>query len=176
MLRFIILMLLTSCVFANDNLSDEKIISQVQEFAKDINNSLPINPTFKQTEQAQEKQKGAQLIVFISTSMPEKSIKQWAQQADILGAELVIRGFVNNSFKETVVLARNLFTSDKIGGFNIDPLKFKQYSVEVVPTVILDVSGAIDVVQGDIGLIESLQLIQAKGTNSKDAQNYLSKI
>lgn len=168
-------MLLSSSVFASGN-SDEKILLQVQEFAKDINAGLPINPLFKQVEQVQEKQKGAQLIVFISTSMPPKSIKQWAAQADILGAELVIRGFVNNSFKETVALARNLFEEDKVGGFNIDPLKFKQYSVEVVPTVILDVSGAIDVVQGDIGLIESLQLIQAKGTNSKDAQNYLSKI
>lgn len=169
-------MLLSAGVFASDNLSNDKILLQVQEFAKDINTSLPINPVFKQVEQAQEKQKGAQLIVFISTSMPPKSIKQWAKQADVLGAELVIRGFVNNSFKETVALARNLFEEDKVGGFNIDPLKFKQYSVEVVPTVILDVSGAIDVVQGDIGLIEALELIQAKGTNSKDAQNYLSKI
>jgi type-F conjugative transfer system pilin assembly protein TrbC len=175
MLRFIILMLLSYSVFASGN-SDEKILLQVQEFAKDINTSLPINPVFKQAEQTQEKQNGAQLIVFISTSMSEKSIKQWAIQADLLGTELVIRGFVNNSFKETVALARGLFEEGKVGGFNIDPLKFKQYSVDVVPTVILDVGGAIDVVQGDIGLIEALELIKSNGINSKDAQNYLSKI
>jgi len=175
MLRFIILMLLSAGVFAGGD-SDEKILLQVQEFAKDINTSLPINPVFKQVEHAQEKQNVVQLMVFISTSMSEKSIKQWAQQADVLGAELVIRGFVNNSFKETVALARNLFEEGKVGSFNIDPLKFKQYSVDVVPTVILDVSGSIDVVQGDIGLIEALELIKSKGINSKDAQNYLSKI
>lgn len=169
-------MLLSSSVFAINNLSDEKVLLQVQEFAKDINTSLPINPAFKQIENAQEKQKGAQLMVFISTSMSEKSIKQWAQQADVLGAELVIRGFINNSFRETVALARKLFADSQVGGFNIDPFKFKSYGVEIVPTVILDVNGKTDIVQGDIGLIEALKLIQANGDNSKDAANYLSKI
>lgn len=175
MLRILVLMLLSSCTFAMDNTADQKILLQVQEFAKDINNSIPIHPAFKESAQ-QSQVNGSQLIVFISSSMPDKSIKQWAKQADLLGAELVIRGFVNNSFKETVMLAQELFERDKVGGFNIDPLKFKQYDINVVPVVVLDVAGKVDMVQGDIGLIEALKIIQMKGVNASAAEKYLSKI
>lgn len=177
MLRFIILMLIaaSSIVQAQDQI-DLELVKQVQEFAEDVNKNLPINPAFKDQEQNEQQFTGPRLIVFISTSMPEKSIKQWAKQADLLGAELVIRGFVNNSFKETIILAQQLFGSDKVGGFNIDPFKFKQYAIEGVPTVVLDVSGNIDTVSGDIGLIEALKVMQAKGINSKDAKKYLSQI
>lgn len=178
MLRFIILLILATNVAAIENITDAQLLLQVQEFAQDVNNSLPINPALVQAEKKSQTNtsKSSQLIVFISTSMPEASIKQWAKQADSLGAELVIRGFVNNSFKDTVILAQDLFAKDNVGGFNIDPLKFKHYDVKTVPTVVLDANGAIDMVQGDIGLIEALKIIRAKGTNSQDAQKYLSKI
>ena len=115
-------------------------------------------------------------MVFISSSMPSKSIQQWAIQADKLGAQLIMRGFVNNSFKETVILARELFSNHRVGGFNVDPFKFKQYEIEMVPAVVLDVGGGVDKVQGDIGLIEALKIIKMQGENRIDAQNYLSKI
>lgn len=177
MLRFIVLMLLTMSVFATDNTENAKLLLKVQEFAKDINNSVPIHPVLLDAEkQAQTQHKSTQLIVFISTSMPAASIKQWAKQADLLGAELVIRGFINNSFKDTVMLAQELFSIDKVGGFNVDPLKFKSYGIHAVPSVVLDVGGKVDMVQGDIGLIEALTIIKTRGENAVDAQKYLSKI
>ncbi len=150
----------------------------MQKFAKDVNKSVPIHPLLQESAQ-QEQQvqaKSAQLIVFISTSMSKTSIKQWAVQADLLGAELVIRGFINNSFKDTVLLAQELFAKDNVGGFNVDPLKFKSYDIQVVPAVVLDVGGKVDLVQGDIGLIEALKIIQKSGENAREVQNYLSKI
>ena len=108
--------------------------------------------------------------------MSAKNIQQWAIQAEKLGAQLIIRGFVNNSFKETVILARELFSDHRVGGFNVDPFKFSQYQVNVVPTVVLDVGGRVDKVHGDIGLFEVLELIKAQGENKIDAQKYLSKI
>lgn len=177
MLRFIMLFLVTAAVMAHEpNKIDLDLVKQVQEFADDVNKSMPVNPMFKEQEQSQSQEKYPRLIVFISTSMPEESIRQWAKQADLLGAELVIRGFVNNSFKDTVIVAQQLFIKDKVGGFNIDPFKFKQYGVESVPMVVLDVNGQVDMVSGDVGLIEALKIIQAKGMNSKNAQKYLSKI
>lgn len=177
MLRFIILMLIaTSSIAQEQNQIDVELVKQVQKFAEDVNESLPINPVFKVQEHDEQQFTGPRLMVFISTSMPEKSIKQWAKQADLLGAEMVIRGFVNNSFKETIILAQQLFGSDKVGGFNIDPFKFKQYDIESVPAVVLEVKGNIDIVKGDIGLIEALKVMKSKGINSKDAQKYLSQI
>lgn len=178
MLRFIILMLLTSSVFAMSKEENTELLLQVQKFAKDVNKSVPIHPMLQEgaQQELQNEAKSAKLIVFISTSMSKNSIKQWAVQADLLGAELVIRGFINNSFKDTVLLAQELFAQDNVGGFNVDPLKFKSYDIQTVPAVVLDAGGKVDLVQGDIGLIEALKLIQAKGENSVEAQNYLSKI
>lgn len=178
MLRFIILMLLAGSAFAINNTEQAELLLQVEKFAKDVNKTVPIHPLLQESvQQAEQVQaKSAQLIVFISTSMSKTSIKQWAVQADLLGAELVIRGFINNSFKDTVLLAQELFAKDNVGGFNIDPLKFKSYDIQVVPAVVLDAGGKVDLVQGDIGLIEALKIIKAKGANSGEAQNYLLKI
>lgn len=177
MLRFIILMLLTSSVFAINKTEHADLLLQVEKFAKDVNKSVPIHPMLQGAQQElQNEAKSAQLIVFISTSMSKTSIKQWAVQADLLGAELVIRGFINNSFKDTVLLAQELFAQDNVGGFNVDPLKFKSYDIQIVPAVVLDVGGKVDLVQGDIGLIEALKIIKAKGENAGEVQNYLLKI
>ena len=177
MLRFIVLLLIvTSAVAQEASVSDCELIKKVQEFAQDINSKIPLNPILEQPTQNQQQENAPKLIVFISSSMPAKSIQQWAIQADKLGAELVIRGFVNNSFKDTVILAQKLFSKHQVGGFNVDPFKFKQYGIEVVPTVVLDVGGMVDKVHGDIGLIEVLELIKAQGENKIESKNYLSKI
>lgn len=178
MLRFIILMMLATSAIAQELGGDANLLAQVQMFASDINNSVPINPALKEIDgvAAVSKAKAPPLIIFISTSMPKTSIQQWARQADLLGAELVIRGFVNNSFKDTVMLAQELFVKDKVGGFNVDPFKFKLYNITAVPCVVLDVNKNIDMVLGDIGLIEALKIIQARGVNAIIAQQYLSKI
>ena len=177
MLRFIILMLLAGSVFAINKTEHAELLLQVEKFAKDVNKSVPIHPMLQGAQQElQNEAKSAQLIVFISTSMSKTSIKQWAVQADLLGAELVIRGFINNSFKDTVLLAQELFAQDNVGGFNVDPLKFKSYDIQIVPAVVLDMGGKVDLVQGDIGLIEALKIIKAKGENAGEVQNYLLKI
>jgi type-F conjugative transfer system pilin assembly protein TrbC len=155
MLRFIVLLLLIGSVGANENnLTDLEITKQVQSFANDINqHSVPNHFLKEQSMQSTD----PKLMIFISTSMSYKSIQQWAKQAELFGAELIIRGFINNSFKETIMLAQELFNKDKIGGFVIDPFKFQQYSIDVVPTVVLDGDMGIDYVRGDIGLIEALK-------------------
>jgi type-F conjugative transfer system pilin assembly protein TrbC len=177
MLRFVILMLITTNLWAADNTTDAALLQKVQEFANDINKSLPVNPVLAQSDaQSPANEKNPQLIVFISTSMSKTSIKQWAKQADAIGAQLVIRGFVNNSFKDTVILAQELFSADNVGGFDVDPLKFKAYEIQVVPCVVLDVGGKADRVQGDIGLIEALKIIQKQGENAIYAHQYISNI
>jgi len=176
MLRFIVLLLIVTSVVAQESsTNDAALIKNVKEFAQDINSKIPLNPVLEPA-QNQQQEKVPQLIVFISSSMPIKSIQQWAIQAEKLGAELVIRGFVNNSFKDTVILAQKLFSKHQVGGFNVDPFKFQKYEIEAVPTVVLDVGGVVDKVHGDIGLIEVLELIKAQGENKIESKNYLSKI
>lgn len=177
MLRFIILLIFALNVIAQTpSTNDAAIIKQVQEFAVDVNSKIPLNPILEPPLQSKQQENAPKLIVFISSSMPAKSIQQWAIQTDKLGAELVIRGFVNNSFKDTVILAQKLFSDHRVGGFNVDPFKFKDYAIGSVPTVVLDVKGVVDKVHGDIGLFEALEIVKMQGENKIDAQNYLSKI
>lgn len=177
MLRFVIVLLLTiSCLAEGAALTDEQFAKQVQDFARDINESAKQSSIIEKQQHQVPQDNAPKLIVFVSTSMSRTSLQQWASQAELLGAELVIRGFVNNSFKETIILAQELFSKEKVGGFNIDPFKFKKYKIDVVPTVVLEVGESCDYVRGDIGLIEALKTIGNKGENSSEAQNYLSQI
>lgn len=173
-LRFIILSLVTGALCANEHkLTDLEVAKKVQNFARDVNQHYSSNYLLKEQSQPQNSSK---LMVFISNSMAPKSIQQWAQQAQILGATLVIRGFVNNSFRQTIILAQNLFNKDHNGGFIVDPFKFKEYAIDVVPTVVLASDIGVDYVRGDIGLIEALKVIRDKGQNYLEAQNLLSQM
>lgn len=154
-------------MFCVNAFANEQLINDIESFARDV------NAKFNNTEMVanhfleyQENSGAPQILIFISFSMSDTSIRQWAVQAEQLGAKLVLRGFVGNSFKETVVAAHRLFAKDNLGGFIIDPFAFQKYQIQTVPAVVAEVDGEYDVVFGDIGLFEALKIIKAKGTLS----------
>lgn len=159
-------------LYAKNHESDQELNANIENFAASINEPLYQGLPINESEPIKKRER---LIVFISSSMSDQSIQQWARQAKIMGAELVLRGFINNDFKQTVDFAQRLFVKQKIGGFNIDPFLFKKYAVESVPLVVLDVGGVVDFVSGDIGLIEALKIISEKGENKVYAKNILAK-
>ena len=174
MLRIIVLLLIASNLYAKMPVTDAKVIQQLEDF------TASLSPTAQQQsfehDSAPVIEKKDRIIIFISASMSEQSILQWAKQADLLDAELVMRGFIDNDFKQTVLFAQRLFVKERVGGFNIDPFLFKKYAIEIVPTVVLDVAGTVDIVAGDMGLIEALKIISEQGENKQHARNILSKI
>lgn len=123
-------------------------------------------------------------LIFVSTSLTPKSLQQWARQADKINASLIIRGFVNNSMKETVRVTQEIFGKQDVGGFSVDPEKFKDFNIKKVPAVVINFTPicnkedcpplAFDVVYGNIGLLEALKLIATKG--STDGQKYASEL
>ena len=76
------------------------------------------------------------LLVLVSFSMPEASLKALAEQAAKLGAPLVLRGLVADSMEETAkriaALLKDVGTS-----LAIDPTLFSRFGVDRVPTLIL---------------------------------------
>lgn len=79
--------------------------------------------------------KVSQIIVFLSFSMPEKSLEAWLLQCRQSGATPVIRGLIHNSFHETMIAIRRL--SQKTGaGVQLDPILFKTFDIQVVPAVV----------------------------------------
>lgn len=129
--------------------------------------------------------KTSDLLIFVSFSMPKQSLRLWLEQAKIAGGVLVIRGLVNNSFKETANVIREILGKTK-GGFEVNPIAFKKYKIKVVPAVVVqsdlptDMAAcfvgeneqhncdgnldAYDVVYGNVSLQRALEGISKKGS------------
>jgi conjugal transfer pilus assembly protein TrbC len=80
--------------------------------------------------------KGPQLLVFVSLSMPQASLRRLIEQAELTRAVLVLRGLKDGSMVKTAVLVRELLGNRKTS-FQIDPQGFDRFAVEQVPTFIL---------------------------------------
>lgn len=79
--------------------------------------------------------KVSQVLVFLSFSMPEKSLHAWLLQCKQSGATPVIRGLIHNSFRETMVAIQALGKKTGVG-LQLDPILFKTFDVQVVPAVV----------------------------------------
>lgn len=107
---------------------------------------------------AQDRQLDSNVIIFVSFSMPKESIKGWMNEAKKINAPVVIRGLVNNSFKETIRKLNDLM-SDNQGGVQLDPVLFNQFNIKQVPAVVVRDGKLHDVVYGDVHLDYALQTI-----------------
>lgn len=71
------------------------------------------------------------LLIFVSTSMPDETIKALAAQARPHGGKIVFRGLIGGSFKEMALKLKHLGVESLI-----DPTLFVKHKVEMVPTFI----------------------------------------
>ncbi len=80
------------------------------------------------------------LIVFVSFSLPEISLRKLRLQASQwAGGEviLVLKGLKNNSFKETVFALMKQSDEEGLAPITINPQLFEQYQVTAAPTFLL---------------------------------------
>ncbi len=76
-----------------------------------------------------------EILVFVSFSMPELSLKELSREAGKHNAKLILRGLYRESFKKT---AEKILEIDKKGlSLEIDPKLFKKYGIKQVPTFVL---------------------------------------
>lgn len=114
--------------------------------------------------------------IFISFSMPKTSIQQWLSQAEKAHAQVHLRGFINNSFKQTMAEAGTLFKKDNYEGFLLDPKIFEQFKIEKVPAVVfVEDNQDYVVLYGDIGLKAAAEAAITR-TNSGAAKKTLNDI
>jgi type-F conjugative transfer system pilin assembly protein TrbC len=76
------------------------------------------------------------LLILVSFSMPDSELQQLAIQGARIGAPLVLRGLVDDSFPAT---QKRLMRFRQIhgAGFRVDPTLFQRFAVNEVPTFIL---------------------------------------
>lgn len=124
------------------------------------------------------------LMVFISFSMPQNSLKQLVDQLRQAGGVLVLRGMYG-SLQKTI---NAIYELNKQGvPAIIHPELFKKYDIKVVPTFILEdkergsckfdnCTRVYDKLTGNVSLGYVLRECASGGSNSKAAQRYLKRI
>jgi conjugal transfer pilus assembly protein TrbC len=120
------------------------------------------------------------LLIFISFSLKEQNIREYAEEARRRGAILVLRGMYEGSLRKTV---EKLYTLNKEGiAAVIDPKSFKQYQVNQVPSIVLTKGNScesctpiFDKVSGNISLEYALQLFAQKGDTKAIAAKLLKE-
>lgn len=98
------------------------------------------------------------ILIFVSFSMPKESLKGWISEAEKIHAPVVIRGLVNNSFKETLARMNELVSNNK-GGVQLDPVLFKKFQIKQVPAVVVRDGNEYDVIYGDSHLDYALETV-----------------
>ena len=77
-----------------------------------------------------------QLYYFISFSIPDRSLRKAVEDAERVRAIMVLKGMKNDSMKETM-LAIKEFIGEKRVQFQIDPVLFEEFKINLVPALVL---------------------------------------
>ena len=125
----------------------------------------------KQSQCGLDKKDG--FYIFISLSMPETLLKKYDLIAKQIGAKLVLRGFKNNSFKETVNYIQTLSSEGIIG--EINPILYRKYSVNLVPSFVLAQGDKFDKLVGNVSVNYALTKFKDKGDLKIKASEYLAR-
>ncbi len=133
---------------------------------------------------ASERKSGSRLLVFVSFSMPDASLKALGEAAHDAGASILFQGFAQNSIPVMGAEVRWVFGEEMEIGFGIDPTAFSRFGVTAVPTVIAlkeplqtcrtrhckeDVTPDHDRVTGNASLAFILEMIAERGDHGVDA-------
>jgi conjugal transfer pilus assembly protein TrbC len=73
------------------------------------------------------------ILVVVSFSMPKPALKILSEQAEKHGAQLILRGIVDGSFRKTGEVARSIPTNCDLF---VHPELFEKYAVRRVPTFV----------------------------------------
>lgn len=135
----IILIVLFSIVILNNNDTYSQEIQDKTDYTNLDNVLMRYNQI--QNSQVNKIENDKNLYIFISFSMPNKMIKNYFIESQILKKKyntnivFVLRGFYKNSFKATAekigLLLKDLNKKDV--AIIIDPINFKKYQIKQVP-------------------------------------------
>jgi len=125
--------------------------------------ALPVSPT-----------KPA-LLTFVSFSMPDDSLKAVLEQTARAGGVTVLRGLVDNSFKETA-LRIGKFSREHGPGLSVDPRLFAEHGVTIVPAFVVVGETVPDKIAGNMSLAAALETIAREGDNKSIAQGLLDRL
>ncbi len=132
------------------------------------------------------------LLVMVSLSMPDESLKALIQDVGAIGGQVILRGFYEGSLKATAARLQTLVNKDSDrSGVGIDPRLFQIFNVKAVPTFIMpagpigecNTPGCVPVaplhdrISGNITLRYALETLRSEGTQAKiRSATYLKRL
>lgn len=100
---------------------------------------------------------------FVSFSIPEKQLVLLIKDAEQKGIPVYIRGLLHNDMKRTANAVLYLAQKYNVQGVLIDPIRFENYNIELVPALVKKCGEKFDVISGNIELNQAQTLINSKG-------------
>ena len=125
-----------------------------------------------QSSSMNDKKMNPNILIFVSFSILKESLVAYLRDAKKIGASVVIRGLIENSFQKTFMHIATLVKAAEGGGVELNPFWFKRFSIQAVPAVVVVPKNSIcivkdycdrekdyDVMTGNITLASALSMI-----------------
>jgi len=135
-----------------------------------------------------QRQEGAGVKIFVSSSMGKSLLKTYLMQAKAYKATLVFNGLPGGSWRKLSELVYEITGGDEEAvAMQIDDLAFAEYDITSVPAIVLqkevsvfeqdgsDATPVFDKVTGNIGVKRALELMVEKGELSTLAAQVLEE-
>ncbi len=106
----------------------------------DIGNLAQQGQDLMANAQEEKNRYESQVLVFISSSMPDTTVKNYLDQTREIGAAVVMRGLINDSFLDTQKYFHKVLEKDgssKQPGILIDPTLFSRFEINQVPVTVV---------------------------------------
>ncbi len=123
----------------------------------------------------------AQILVFISFSLGDETLKKLYYDASRIGGKLILQGLFKESFKETQEKVKNLGII-----VEIDPPLFDLFQIKHVPTIVLAKNDDTpfhkkslplhDRIMGNVSLTYALEEFMKEGELKREASIFLEKL
>ncbi|MBN2864372.1 MAG: type-F conjugative transfer system pilin assembly protein TrbC, partial [Thiotrichales bacterium] len=117
-----------------------KIPAPLVKYNGNMLDSAMTSGGFKQNDLEQSMPAKNKIIVFVSFSMPEESIRRYVTQANLLGREkvsLAIIGMDESNNLQKFSARVSSMTKDSNVEFNIDPNVFERFGINQVPAIVV---------------------------------------
>lgn len=128
--------------------------------------------SFKNTKPPQKQ--ASPIMIFISTSMPHPMLVQILEEAKKYRASVILKGFIEGSYKRTVLFLKPLIEKAKIG-VEVSPALFKQYNIKRAPTIVVKCPKGKDILPGATSLNYAIKRVEASGDCAQFMKNFLKK-
>ena len=153
--------------------------------------SVPAEAESQVASQVRAQQR-SQLLVFLTLSMPDASLKEWVAATHDASGTAMIRGFHQNKLSSTIHQISEIHSDDELqGGFQVDPSTFRHFGITAAPTVIIladplppcksqgcvdDRIPQFDIIRGNTTLDYAIQRLATEGNAAHMAGQYLSAL